>query len=290
MLSGHSKAIILYLYKQCKINRKCDVLVSSESIAASTNIVMGSITTTLKRLQHSGHIKIIRAKSGAGAWRLIRLNDSIYKEILANEFRHNSDTQPDTNLPISSSYNILTTNNTTCPVDNLSKEWKAINFESLKHIGFSEDQLLQLYENKLNTPEAIQKSINHLAFGLGNVDRTKAYKDPLHVLMGVLRKGKEWDELGYRSPTAEPLKPIAEQEETKQEAAERERSEELFNRQYFKWFTELSNDELKQLFPDYDLSSNANQRFYYFEGTCRASCAEVFRKTKWMEIYNNISH
>ena len=283
MLSGHSKAIILYLYKQCKINRKCDVLVSSESIVTSTNIAIGSISTTLKRLKENGYIEILQVKSGAGAWRLIRLNDSIYKEILANELPHNCHTHSDTNPPVVVSSNITTTTNSYIQsVDNLPIDWQAINYEPVRGVGFSESTILQLYSAKRTTAKVVQESIDNFALNLQH--NLTAYKNPLGALISVLSKGLSWNRNDATKPTAEPLNPVAEQEEAKQEAAaERERIEHIFHKEYCKWYDALSNDELKQLFPAYDLS-----KFRY--GEVETEAEEVFRKTKWMEIYNNISH
>ena len=82
---------------------------------------------------------------------------------------------------------------------NTPSVWLKINIEPLKAIGFSDTQLQQL-QNR-NTPEIIQESIYHFAYGLEHNEKTKKYKDnALNVLMGVLRKGQAWIEPNYRSP------------------------------------------------------------------------------------------
>ena len=50
-------------------------------------------------------------------------------------------------------------------------DWKKINFEPLIEIGFSQTQLKQLATQNLNTPEIVQESINHFAFGLKNNEK-----------------------------------------------------------------------------------------------------------------------
>jgi hypothetical protein len=307
-LIGLQKKIILFLYESCKAARsKITNPISLEHLSDSLKASIGTIKSAIRRLENKRLLTRVEYKNGRGGWSKYSIPEDLFKELLqietgskvvakwyqtdskvvANWEQSGSKVVSElvANPPSSSSINKLTTN-TILPVDNLPEDWKAINYEPIRHIGFSETQLLQLYATKHTTAKIVQESIEHFAFGLMHSAKTKLYPAPLNVIMGVLLKGGSWIEPSYHSPTAEPLKPIAEQK--KEQDEDRERNEALFDRQYFKWFNELSNDELKQLFPDYDLSSNAHQRFYYFEGTCRSSCVEVFRKTKWIEIFNNI--
>lgn len=115
---------------------------------------------------------------------------------ISNEYRNKIEN--DNSVYNSSNLYINTTTNGSS--SNLPEEWKNIDFEPLKEIGFSSTQISQLYSKNSNTPEVIQESINHFAFGLENNPKFKNYEDPLNVLMGVLIKKGGWHEKNYTSP------------------------------------------------------------------------------------------
>lgn len=139
----------------------------------------------------------------------------------------------------SSSIYINTTTNTDLPED-----WRKINIEPLSDIGFSSTQIKQLYTQALNSPEVIQESINHFAFGLKNNPKFKKYEQPLNVLMGVLRKGGFWIESNYES-----LQDIAQRQILEQKKIELERrkqqEEDALKLALEVWKESLSEKELK---------------------------------------------
>lgn len=175
----------------------------------------------------------------------------------------------------------ITTNTENISKEGLPIEWQNINYTPLRHIGFSETQLLQLYSKNLNIPEVIQESINHFAFGLDNTEKTKSYNDPLNVLMGVLRKGQAWFEANYESETDRALKQMLERRKQEEEKRQ-ELYKEFFEIEYKNWFNSISDEQLKELLPKADLS------FGRYTGEIEHQAKMLFRQTRWNEIYENI--
>ena len=304
-LVGLQKKIVLFLYESCKTARsKITNPITLEHMSDILKASIGSLKTTIRRLENKQLITRAEYKNGRGGWSKYSISDFLFQELLqietgnkvvtnweqsSNKLVTNWEqsgnkvvTKPVTTSPVVVSSNITTTTNSYIQsVDNLPIDWQAINYEPVRGVGFSEATILQLYSAKRTTAKVVQESIDNFALNLQH--NLTAYKSPLGALISVLNKGGVWMRIDALKPTAEPLKPIAEQEEAKQESAERERIEHIFHKEYCKWYDALSNDELKQLFPAYDLS-----KFRY--GEVETEAEEVFRKTKWMEIYNNISH
>lgn len=183
---------------------------------------------------------------------------SLYE--IGNENRY--DNRYDDSVYSSSIY-INTTTNTDLPED-----WRKINIEPLSDIGFSSTQIKQLYTQALNTPEVIQESINHFAFGLKNNPKFKKYEQPLNVLMGVLRKGGVWIESNYES-----LQDIAQRQIIEQKKIEMERrkqlGEEALKLALEVWKESLSVEELKVITakdnPKDFMPEDAKLRIYFKE-------------------------
>lgn len=152
----------------------------------------------------------------------------------------------------------------------LPEEWKKIDFFQLRIINFSETQLIQLYEGNLNSPDIIQESINHFAFGLENNEKFKAYKEPLNVLMGVLRKGGAWIEPNYESPKQKALRDFVEQKKKEKENYDAI-IQALAEIEFPSWKKTLSEDNIKLIVPADVLKVNlapaitAVLRKYYIE-------------------------
>ena len=155
---------------------------------------------------------------------------------------HKRFTKPDT---IIYNYNIL--NNI---IINLKEEWKKIKVDLLSHIGFSEIHLLQLQDKNSNTPEIVQSSINHFAYGLKHNEKTKKYReDALNVFMGILRKGQAWIESNYKSSQELALEELVEQRKKERERYNR-RVEELIDLEFSDWHNKLSEQEIEEIVPE----------------------------------------
>jgi len=63
----------------------------------------------------------------------------------------------------------------------------------------------------MTSPEIIQDVIHRFSYSLNHNEKVKNYSDPLNVLMGVLHKGKRWNEPNYSSPKDLALRQMVEE-------------------------------------------------------------------------------
>lgn len=217
------------------------------------DISKDSARTALRFLLKQKLIFRIEFHPGQLGWSRYEIKKSMYEEIeKAIEIRLIEPLLLKESLDISKRFinNSSSSNiNTTTRVEQLlPDDWKAINIEPLQEHGFSITQLKQLYALNITSPEIVQESINHFAFGLKNNPKFSNYKDPLNVLMGVLRKGEVWYEKDYKS-----LKELALEKIIERKRAERERikqlEEKLFLTALEEWKETKSEAELDKLIP-----------------------------------------
>ena len=130
----------------------------------------------------------------------------------------------------------------------LLSSWSEIDIKPLLSIGFSKIQLRQLQDR--NTPEIIQKSIYHFAYGLEHNEKTKKYKDnALSVFMGVLRKGQAWTETNYKSPQQLALEKLIEDKKKETEQCN-QKLDELTELEFPAWKQELTEQKIKEIVPE----------------------------------------
>jgi len=257
-LVGLQRKLVKFVYDECKIARaKTTKQLSIEYIVTTLETPYFSIKATIQRLIKKGVVIRTGLKQGRGGWVTYGVPDLVFNEILRYEeteykpstnlvhcsnFEQKPSTQPSTSLSSSSSY--INNKNTTTNGAELPEEWDNINLDLLQDIGFSESHLKQLCS--LNTPELVEESIKHFAFGLLNNPKTKQYPNPINVLMGVLRKGQAWVENNYKS-----LQEIAQEELVARKKAEAERlvklEQEIYNAEFKIWESGLSATELKAI-------------------------------------------
>lgn len=258
-LVGLQKAIIIFLYQECKkIRNKITNSITLNHIASCINTTARSVKTTIQRLETKKCLIRKEYKNGRSGWAKYEIPENIFREIMDYETDNKLTTkwqQTDnkvatklttklTTTPCSSSSNnnILNTTTTSWP-----KEWDIIDSEPIKHLGFSRTQLEQLYTTKKCHPSVIQESIYQFAFALENNEKIKLHKNPLNMLMGVLRKGHAWIESSYESPKDCALRKLLEQK--KVEAEKRNAMiNELFELEFSEWLNNYSEQELEDLY------------------------------------------
>ncbi|MHB9148352.1 MAG: hypothetical protein ACYC2U_08335 [Candidatus Amoebophilus sp.] len=259
-LTGVQKSILLFIADICSIKGELKTgPINTYKLAEHIVSNYGIVKMSLVRLVKKGLIKRLPGKTARGGFINIEITkevklaaahikkeDGDFKHLLNSISNGNLDNELDnivdnSNLYTSSSNKI---NNTT----DLPDEWKKIDLEPLAHIGFSETQLMQLYEKNLNLPQVVEESINQFAFGLENNPKVKGYPDPLNVLMGVLRKGGSWTEPNYESPQQKALRELLERRK-----AERERLETMENElnkiEFKNWLDEMTEEDKNKLVP-----------------------------------------
>jgi hypothetical protein len=121
--------------------------------------------------------------------------------------------------------------------------WDSINISPIEEYGFRHSHVKQLQKLNCTTPEILQESIYHLAFGLKNVKDTQKYENPINIFMGVLKKGDNWHEEKYIDPKDAALKKIIEQRKKRLEDRLK-RINELKELEFNAWFEELTEKEI----------------------------------------------
>ena len=263
-IQGIQRKFLVYIYLECKKNRSLVSTVhSKKEISKKLNINLQSLHNSIQRLVDKGMIirkDVILGRTGATTY---ELPETVYDDMLKNEIlfmaekgRHNlytnADTNPNTQYTNSSSY---INNNTTIPDD-----WKSIDITPLEKFGFNQSRLQQLV--KYNNPSVVQESINHFAFALRNNPNTKKYtqdgKNPINVLMGVLRKGGNWFEANYESPKDKALREFVERKKKEKENRDNMINE-LMLLEFDEWRRSLTEKEIKEIIPvsSYNIKAEA---------------------------------
>ena len=247
-LSGISLQIMLYLInnlddKKQLITKKINL----SSLAKSLGNLLDSTKKSLKRLKKRNIIKtVIFSNNRYDGYTIYKISFSFYKLFKKQKV-----------CDFSSSYNNSIKETTTIekkeeviPNSNgLPDEWEKINFELLAPLGFSKNHLFDIYEANTNTPEAVQESLNHYAWGIEhNSEKYKKYKNHLTVLIGRLRKGKIWTESGYESPKTLALKQLIALRE-KEKKQQNEMIKQLVELEFPQWEKGLSEEEIRQIVP-----------------------------------------
>lgn len=272
-LIGLQRAIVVFFYEHCKILRsKVTEPISIEHIAKHLNIKVGSVKTTVRRLQEKNFLNRIEFKNGRGGWSKYEVPNHVFSELMQLETgnklntnwtqtRYKINTEPDTEIDTrdsSSSGSIInnkttttgTNNNSAIPHNFLSEEWIKIDIEPLSTIGFTQTHLSQIASQNKLQPQIVQESINAFAFDLIQNNRAKTIKgDPINFFMGILRNGKPYaPPSNYESPEDKAMRIYLE----RMREIERKRTEgekEAFNLAFNDWFLKLSPEQKREFLP-----------------------------------------
>ncbi len=259
-LVGIQREILEFVVEFCHLRELTETgPIETFLLAQHVQASYGSIKVSINRLISKGFLIRLKGKTAKGGYINLAVPSEVKRILLGfkqeqqlkqntpvflQKLKRESDNKLDNKNPLySSSYNITTTNEN----ELLSNGWETIDYEPLKSIGFSKSHLKQLI-NK-NTPEAVQESINHFAYGLEhNKKKFEKYADVLNVLMGVLRKGEAWIESHYESPQAQSLRQLVETKK-KQKEQEEKLLNELFELEFPDWQKQLSEKEIRDIVP-----------------------------------------
>lgn len=260
-LTGIQKNMFLYIMNVCSARSALDTgNLLSIDLANAANCSIGSAKTSLIRLMEKRLVLRLQGKASRGGHMVLGITKEIQAAAIQAQhafFNPLKISQTDnitgnvTNNISSYSSSIYKNNTTT----SLPDEWKKIDFEFLRHIGFSETQLCQLYNSNTTTPDIVQDAINRFAYSLEHSDKVKAYSDPLNVLMGVLRKGQRWIESNYLPPKEIALRQLLE-EKRKQKEERDAMIKELIDLEFPDWRRKLTVDQIQQIVPAETLKAN----------------------------------
>jgi hypothetical protein len=291
LLRGLKLKLADHCTRECIRNNSNKLRTTYESLALTTEIPLGSIRTTAKRLRDEGLIKIYAPLKGPGAFVDIVLPDSIIRvatrfllEIKHSadtvptqnspEYRHNTDTQSDTNGSSSSSNNLIY-KNTTTSWESISHLWIEVDLNPLLHIGFSQNHIRQIAMQGALTPEQVQDSIRYFAFDLSENGKAKRIKGPeLNFFMGILRRGSPYTPPdNYVSEKENALKAILERKKAESERV-RQLKEEILDFDFEAWASKLSASEKLQKVPESNFAKIGSAPY-------RAMLKQYFSENEW---------
>jgi hypothetical protein len=264
-LAGIQEKIFFYIVELCCARGTLDTdSILTMDIATAANCSYGSSKMSLKRLIDKRLIIRKPGKRSKGG----HINLSISKEIRTAALQIKQDKQYlsllhtqaiqqmrhiDNDLDNDSDNNRSINNNNIKIIisDELPEEWKAIDYEPLAYVGFSETQLKQIYRANKNSLEVVQESIYHFAYALENrrEEIERKYKGALNALMSVLVKGNAWFEAKYESPQDIALKQLLSKKKADKEKRE-SMEKELMEIAFSDWQAELDEEQKLQYLPE----------------------------------------
>lgn len=247
-LTGVQRQLVVFFYLSCKKTRSHTTEeFSLHNIADALKIKLGSIKTSLRRLEEKGFLKGIKFKKGRGGWTQFELPDGIYRELLENEKEHNwntigtqlehktdtyRNTETDTNASSSSSYNIKTT------TTELSEEWN-FDISSYNQFGFGITQLKQLVGLGNVSASNVEQSLIEFNYDFENNALPHIKTNKVNFLMGLLRGGNAYISEHYRTEQEKAIKLMAER------AAQKEKTQ--VEEKFMAWEYQLSIIELEEI-------------------------------------------
>ena len=295
-LVGLQRKLILLIYENCKIARsKITEPLTLEYISEQIKIPLGSIKTTIRRLEMKGYVKRIEYKNGRSGWSKYEIPKNIFNEMLQNETGHKLDTnwtqtghkldtkaytEPNT-TPSSSSgnINILNKNTTTT-----SDEWNELDIIPLQNFGFTKNHLLQIATQNKLSHQVVQDSIYAFAFDLTENGKSKNIKcDPVNYFMGILRNGQPYaPPSNYESPQDKAMRIYTERmQATEQKRVETEQK--ALNFAFKDWFSKLSEEALRAFLPPLWKKSKLEDN-----KMLESLAKNHFEKEVWLELKNQI--
>jgi len=249
-LTGHQKHIFLFIVERCVSRGLLNTgIVKIETLCEITKTSFQMVKLSIKRLIFKSLVNRNKGKKGRGGFHSFNISESTRNCFL--EYKRLVGSKEDSNKTNHANITHINLNKKSYHSDEMPEEWKNINTELLKEIGFSENHLKQLYQKNLNTPAVTEESIKHFSFGLLNNPKIKQYQDPLNVLMGVLRKGQAWIENNYKSHQE-----IAQITLLENKKAEIERllllEKEAYDIAFTHWQSTLSSEDLELIIPSWN--------------------------------------
>ena len=248
-LTGHQKNIFIFIVERCISRGVLNTsIVKMETLSEITATSFKMVKLSIKRLIIKQLINRNQGKKGRGGFHAFSITEITrnafleYRRLIVSNENNFDKAKINNQTKLINDANISRS-------EELPVEWKNINIELLKDIGFAENHLKQLYYKKLNTPDIIEESIKHFSFALLNNPKVKQYQDPLNVLIGVLRKGQAWVESNYKSPQEIALIELLLRKKTEQDRLillEQDAYEVAFK----DWQIKLNSEDLEKIIPN----------------------------------------
>ena len=218
-------------------------------ISESAKVNKKSLKNSIWRLKQKGFLKTKTIKEGRGGWVVYEIPKDVFLEIFtlenSSQMVHKRSTEPTTTVPNSSSYLNITT--TKAPEPSLPIDWQTIDIEPLVHIGLTPKHILDLCKIPNINPIVVQESIYQYAWGtVNNPGPYKNHRNPLAILLGVLKKGKAWVESHYKSSQQTALEDLIEHKR-QQNKTQDDLINQIVHLEFPLWKETLTKDEITQI-------------------------------------------
>jgi hypothetical protein len=249
-LTGIQKQLLVFFYSSCKKTRShITEAFSLINIADTLNIRLGSVKTSLRRLEDKQFISSVRFKKGRGGWTKFELPDAVYREMLENEKEHNwntigtqiehvSDTQRNTekNTNPSSSSSFLKDLKTT--TTEVGAEWN-FDITSYARFGFTVTQVKQLASLGVISAADVEQSLIEFSYDMDNNSLPFIKTGKINFLMGLLRAGHLYVSEGFKNEQEAMIAEMAKRASLKRES--------LLKAKFEAWEAELSDEDRKKI-------------------------------------------
>ena len=301
-LKGNNEKIINYIVNICiENNNNITGPIFTNEIANELNVSKGVLKTTIYRLTKLTLLKRLPGKVSNHGYINLKIKDyvkNIWKEkieiteLIINKTKSNLDNKQINNSLYNSNSNIITTINKKEEKNDSKNPWMSINIFPLEQYGLKQSHLKQLQKMNCTTPEIVQESIHHMAYGLENTKDTKKYDYPIKVLMGVLKKGDAWIEEKYIDPNERALKKIIDARKRKLLAKQKLISE-LKDIEFNNWFEELTESKLLNIIEETDGVGGIIAEMYKkdkkISDMTKGTILKYFNETVWIQIKKDMN-
>lgn len=273
-LVGLQREVAIFVYRACQYARAqvTDPL-TLEHISISLKIRIGSVKTTLRRLEEKAILERVEFRTGRGGWSKYCLPETIFREMLQLETGHKldtnrtqiehkpdteADTEPDTRRSSSSSLldskNLKTTTTEAEFADKKDQQysaWNSVDPSPLAEFGFTQSHVIQLARDGKLSVEEVQDSIHFFAFDLKRNGKGKEIKGPpVSFFMGILRKGVPYaPPSNFESPEEAARRLYVESKRRLKERRESQ-EQEIKELEFSEWRNELTREAINGIVPE----------------------------------------
>lgn len=250
-LTGIQKQLVILFYSSCKKTRShVTEEFSLINIADALNIKVGSVKTSLRRLEEKKFIVSVEFKKGRGGWTKFELPDYVYRDLLENEKKHDwntigaqlehnrdtyGNTEKDTSVSSSSGNNINIKNTTNLEI---APEWD-FDIGPYEKFGFTRVHIKQLAPLGQISAADVEQSLIEFNYDLENNALPTIRSSKIHLLMGLFRKGQVYISEGYRKEEEAAIKLMAERSAAKKRAQ--------LDEKFAAWEASLTEEQQNQI-------------------------------------------
>lgn len=290
-LYGYQKTLFFFIVDRCFSRGMLNTgAVCNSSLAELLGTSFRMVKTTIHRLVGKNLITREKGKRGRGGFYIFSIDESIraasleYKRLLVAE-------EPmDSKRPSNSHH--IGINNIQPPETSLlpelhEKEWKNIDIEPLKKIGFSKVHLKQLSLIPTLSSKTVQNSVCAFAFDLETNNKAKKIDgDPVNYFMGILRSvGAYNPPKNYEAPQERVMRLWTEKMRQRETEPRRLKiEEEAFNLSFNDWFKKFTDEQKMEFLPK-NLRVNKPAIDNHL---AKEKATGYFRKEIWPDIKNKI--